>query len=140
MRVLTVLLLVATLVGCQSLTDPLGRQDALEDSQKRYTDFVRWGDLERASRYVDPESREQFLKRLPDFEHIRVTDFDVQDIEYEGEDEVSVVVTYHGFSLLHLVERRFREHQRWVRDPGIKSKWWVTTDLAQVLSEVRGGS
>ena len=140
MRPIAVLLLVSMLVACQSVTDPLGRQEALEDSQKRYTDFVRWGDLERASRFIDPERRDDFLDQIPRFEHFRVTDFDVQDIEYDGEDEVQVVVTYHGFSLLDLVERRFREQQRWVRDPGLSSRWWVTTDLAQVLAELGSGS
>ena len=47
MRWLATLLLLTTLVGCQSFTDPLGRQDALEDSQKRYTDFVRRGHTRR---------------------------------------------------------------------------------------------
>ena len=140
MRAVAVLLLLSMLVACQSVTDPLGRQEALEDSQKRYTDFVRWGDLERASRFIDPELRGAFLDQIPRFEHFRVTDFDVQDIEYDGEDEVQVVVTYHGFSLLDLVERRFREQQRWVRDPGLASRWWVTTDLAQVLAELGSGS
>lgn len=135
-----VLTTLVGLVGCQSFTDPLGRQAALELSQKTYTDFVRWGDLERASRFVDPELRGDFLEHVPDFEHIRVTDFDVMDIEYDGEDEVHVVVTYHGFSLRNLVERRFRENQHWVRDPGMGSQWWVKTDLTEVLDTLRSGS
>ena len=140
MRALTILLLLTSLVGCQSITDPLGRQEALEDAQRRYTDFVRWGDLSRASRYLEPEARADFLDNVSRLEHIRVTDFDVQDLEYDGEDEVHLIVTYYGFSLLTAVEGRFREHQHWVRDPGFKSRWRVKTDLDQVLASLGGGS
>jgi hypothetical protein len=138
--VASALLASVALVGCQSVTDPLGRQESLEASQKQYTDFVRWGELERASKFVDPELRDSFLDQLPRFDLLRVTDFDVQDIEYDGEDEVHVVVTYHGFSLKNMVERRFREEQTWVRDPGLRNRWRVTTDLADVLSDLRSGS
>lgn len=143
MRLLTpfaVSLLLVMLMGCQSITDPMGHQEALELSQKRYTEFVRWGELERASRFVDPELRDDFVSQLPDFELFRVTDFDVQDIEYDGEDEIRVVVTYYGFSLRDMLEHRFREEQQWNRDPGMKGQWWVTTNLIEVLSDLRSGS
>ena len=139
MRVFTLLFLITTLVGCQSFTDPLGRQEALEDAQRRYTDFVRWGDLGRASNYLAPEDRASFLQNVAQLEHIRVTDFDIQDLEYDGEEEVHLVVTYYGFSLLTAVEGRFREHQHWTRDPGLKSTWRVKTDLDQVLASVGSG-
>ncbi|MGH0031874.1 MAG: hypothetical protein ACQGVC_18960 [Myxococcota bacterium] len=45
------------LAGCVSPTDPLGREDALEDAQQRYTDLIRWGELEKAALFVDPEQR-----------------------------------------------------------------------------------
>jgi hypothetical protein len=140
MRVFTILLLLTSLVACQSITDPLGRQEALEDAQRRYTDFVRWGDLGRASRYLEPEARAAFLRNVAQLEHIRVTDFDVEDLEYDGEDEVHLIVTYYGFSLLTAVEGRFREHQHWTRNPGLKNRWTVKTDLDQVLASVGAGS
>jgi hypothetical protein len=140
MRVFAILLLLTSLVACQSITDPLGRQEALEDAQRRYTDFVRWGDLGRASRYLEPEARAAFLQNVAQLEHIRVTDFDVEDLEYDGEDEVHLIVTYYGFSLRTAVEGRFREHQHWTRNPGLKSRWTVKTDLDQVLASVGAGS
>ncbi len=140
MRVFAIVLLLTSLMGCQSITDPLGRQEALEEAQRRYTDFVRWGDLHRASRYLQPDARARFLENVGQLEHIRVTDFDVEDLEYDGEDEVHLTVTYYGFSLLTAVEGRFREHQHWIRDPGFKTRWRVKTDLDQVLAGVGAGS
>ncbi len=46
--------------GCFSLTDPLGREDALEETQREYTKLMRWGEIERASVYVDPALRQEF--------------------------------------------------------------------------------
>ena len=139
-HVLNAFLIALVCSGCASFTDPLGRKESLELAQKHYTDFVRWGDLERASRFVEPDQRDVFLEKAGDLEQIRVTDFDVMDIEFDGEDEVNVFVTYLGFSLITALEHRFREHQRWLRDPGLGNQWWVETDLIDAIAVLRDES
>ena len=137
------LLLIATLtalLGCQSLTDPLGRQQALELSQRNYTNLVRWGDLARASQFVDAELREDFLARASEFQDIRFTDADALDLAYDGEDEVHVTVTYHGYSIRTAMEHRFQEQQTWVRASGLDNQWQVKTNLAEALEVFGGGS
>ena len=84
--------------GCFSLTDPLGREDALEETQREYTKLMRWGEIERASVYVDPALRQEFLSYEDDFEAIHVTDFDIGNIRFEDGNEAIVVVTYHAYS------------------------------------------
>ena len=38
-------------------SDPLSHRHALHWAQKRYSQSLRWGEIERASEYVDPEQR-----------------------------------------------------------------------------------
>ncbi len=111
------------------LSDPLGRQHSLKEAQRDYTKFVRWGDIEAASEYVDPAVREAFLGYGPVFEDLRITEFDISKISYgEGRTSASVRVTYHGYSVASLIEKQIRETHEWVR-PGRGNTWWVRPDL-----------
>ncbi len=62
MRGRLALVVFTLLSGCVSPSDPLGRQDALEEAQQKYTELVRWGDVERAGKFVDPAMRDDFLR------------------------------------------------------------------------------
>ena len=73
-RCLAVLTLLAGMGCASTLADPTGRQTALENAQRRYTQLVRWGEIKRASVYVEPDLREEFLSYEPFFEQIRFTD------------------------------------------------------------------
>ena len=43
------------------LSDPLLREAALNETQRRYSALVRWSAFAKAARYVEPEAREDFL-------------------------------------------------------------------------------
>jgi hypothetical protein len=132
--VLPILLLAA---GCVSPSDPLGRRDALEDAQKRYTDLIRWGDAERAVKFVDPELREQFLAHAGDLESLAISDYDVGEITYGDDDRTAKVdVTYRGFSLKQLVERKVHVTQEWHRVDG--NDWLVRPELEDVVAQLKG--
>ena len=55
--------LAAALAGCVSFSDPLGRQDELEDVQLQYTQALRWGDIDDATEFVEPSLRASFAER-----------------------------------------------------------------------------
>ena len=129
-------LVLTAATGCISLADPLGRQDALEETQQKYTDLVRWGDLEAAERFVDPELREEFRQLAAGFEKLRITDHDVGEIEH-GNRTARVTVTYKWYSIAHLVEHTSRERQEWIRS-GITNNWHVRPQLAVLLAELQG--
>jgi len=123
-------------LGCgATFLDPTGRQQSLETTQKKYTELVRWGDLLRASAYVDPEVRQEFLVVAEQLADLRMSDFDIGEIEYTGEDEVTVVVTYRAWSQTTLIEKQFRETQDWTREEGMKNVWLVRTDLPAVVAD-----
>ncbi len=141
MRWSSALVLVAPLaLGCVMFSDPLQRQAALEDAQRRYTELVRWGDLRQASKFVDPEELNAFLALADALEEIRVTEFDISEIEYDGEREVNVLVTYHGYSLSTFLEHRFSEQQTWYRNSSLKTVWRVRTNLGAAIGVVTEGA
>ena len=135
------LLLVPLLFGTSCLNvlaDPLGRRTALQQTQRSYTKYVRWGDIEAASEFVEPELRDAFLGYASAFEGLRITDFDIGKISYgKGHASATVRVSYHGYSLASLVEKQIRETQEWVR-PGRGNTWWVRPDLDVVVGGIIG--
>ncbi len=123
--------------ACFSPTDPLGRQEALEEAQRKYTDLVRWGDLDRAELFVEPEERPAFQQAARELTNLRITDHEIGEIEY-GEDIAFVTVTYKGYAISHLVEHTSLERQEWVRVAGLKNVWHVKPQLAAVVAELHG--
>jgi hypothetical protein len=142
MRAVRVLGLCALLLvgpsGCVTwFTDPLGRHAAFDDTQRQYTQYLRWGEVEKASSFVDPALREDFLRQAPVFEGLRITDFSMGEVEYRG-DAADVTVTYQGYKLDTFVERKIREQQAWYRE-GASNRWRVRSDVA-VFAEAFGGT
>jgi hypothetical protein len=128
--------------GCAligELADPTGRQKALENSQRRYTELVRWGELERASEYVDPELQNEFLDHAEAFSTIRFTDYESGQLQMdESRMSATAIVVYHAYSLSTLSEKRIRESQEWYRDEKTFIGWRVRPQLRQVISGVTG--
>jgi len=127
-------------MGCAStLTDPTGRFNSLEEAQRRYTKLVRWGELRRASQYVEPELREEFLTYAKVFEKIRITDTDTDEIRLDpGAATASVDVTYHGYAHTNLIERRIFETQSWTRHDGMRNVWLVKPEIDQIVAAFVG--
>jgi hypothetical protein len=129
-----VLLLTA---GCISPTDPLGHRDALEDAQKRYTNFIRWRDAAKAVQFVDADLRAKFLAQAAELETLEISDYEVGEIEYDDEENTAKVeVTYRGYSLAHLIERKIHVTQEWRRIGN--NDWRVRPDLDTVVAQLRG--
>jgi len=125
------------LASCISPTDPLGREEALEDAQKKYTELIRWGDVERAVTYVEEDQRDEFLELADSMEDLHITDFDIGEIDFT-KDKATVTVTYHGYSEAVYVEHSAREVQEWERKEGIENHWFVRSELADVVAELQG--
>jgi len=123
--------------GCISPTDPLGREEALEIAQKKYTELIRWGDVERAVSYVEEDMREDFLELAGSMKDLRITDFDIGEIEFT-KDKATVTVTYHGYSEAVYVEHSAREVQEWERKEGLDNQWCVRPELDVVVAKLQG--
>jgi hypothetical protein len=137
---LTTALIVLSLVsssGCVAMfTDPMGRKAAFDRTQRNYTKFLRWGDVEAAARYVHPEQREEFLDYEGAFEGIRVTDFEVGEVEYgEKNATASIRVTYRAYSLASMLEKKIKETQKWER-LGSSNDWVVRPEIDGLVGQV----
>ncbi len=128
-------------LGCTStatLTDPRGHQNALEESQRKYTQLVRWGEIEKASAYVEPDSQEEFLSYVEAFESIRVTDYETGSLDFgENDETASVDVTYPAYSLVTMLEAKVRTTQEWFRSPETGGGWRVRPELSGILEALQ---
>ena len=133
--VVCALLLVGP-TGCVTwFTDPMGYKAAFDQTQRQYTQYLRWGEIGKASAFVDPSLREAFLQQAPVFESMRITDFEIGEVDYTN-DSAKVSVTYQGYSLDSFVERKIREDQSWYREGS--NRWLVRSDVggfAKVFGE-----
>jgi hypothetical protein len=140
-------LVAASAMACASF-DPLDRRGSLEESQKKYTELIRWGEIDMAAQYVDPDLRDAFLQLAPAFANIRVTDFDVVPIDYDqaerdaagDDDSVAVTVNYFGYSKSTLLERHFRERQEWHRVGSIANTWRVRPEFSELVESMQGAT
>ncbi len=131
-----VALVFITNAGCINVLDPLGRRSALKEVQLKYTQAIRWGDIEKASEFVDPDLRGEFLGLLDAFEKIRVTDYDIGSIQYESSELANVTVTYHAYTMGTFLDRSFREKQVWHR-VGAGTQWWPEPQLEGVFGALK---
>ena len=116
--------------------DPMGRVASLNLAQRKYTNAVRWGDIEEAVQLVHPEMQAEFLSYEGEFHGIRVTDFDVGQLIYgEHQQTATVRVTYHAYSLASMLEREIKEVQKWER-LSARNDWVVRPQLAGLLKQV----
>jgi hypothetical protein len=131
---LVCLLLLAGPTGCMTwFFDPMGYRAAFDDIQRQYMQAIRWGEIEKASSFVDPSLREAFLAQQPALENLRITDFAIGEVTYDS-DTAQVTVTYEGYSLDSFVERKIREEQNWHRAGG--THWLVRTDVTAFTKEL----
>jgi len=129
-------LVVLAGMGCAAtFADPTGRFNSLEEAQQRYTQLVRWGEIKRASAYVEPDIREEFLSYAPAFEQIRITDVDAAEVKLDpSQDTANVDVVYHAYSFATFEEKRAFETQEWTRYDGVKNNWFVRPEISEIVA------
>ena len=121
--------------ACVSPSDPWERGLALKNAQRKYNEALRWGQLEKAAKYVDPEMRSDFLAYSDVFDTLRISDYDIGEVDLDEETlaQAEVEVTYHGYVLPRYIEKRVRDHQVWYRDEESGDEWRVRPELAAML-------
>jgi hypothetical protein len=126
------------LSACVSPSDPWERAEALKQAQRKYSEALRWGNLEKAAKYVDPEMRNDFLALSNVFDTVRISDYDIGEVEMNEETlaQAEVDVTYHGYVLPAYIEKRVKDHQIWYRDDESGNQWRVRPELAAMLDGI----
>ena len=126
------------LTSCVSPNDPWERAEALKVAQRKYAEGLRWGNLEKSAKYVDPQMRGEFLALATAFETVRITDYDIGEVDLDQDTLASaeVDVTYRGYVMPQFLEKKVQEHQVWYRDEASGSEWRVRPQLAAMLDGI----
>lgn len=125
--------------GCMSLIDdPLGRRDDFKATQVKFTQYVRWGKFEEASRFVDPGMRDEFMSCAPKFSDIRFTDYEITRVDIGNEiRSASVDVRYTVYRLSQPFERSVNLTEEWTRDEET-GVWTVKVDIQKLRDTMIG--
>ena len=139
------LLVLAGLMGCADgkvwWNDPKKREWSLIELQKAYTDYVRFGAFDKASRFVDPDMVEEYVKSFPDPELLRFTDYEVTPVVFEDTEQrerATSTVTYQAYRTDTLVITTIVEEQEWYR-VDVWNTWMVRPKFTGLQNLARNG-
>ena len=125
---LTGVLLLPPLAGC---TTAGHQRTVLRETQKLYTQHMRWSDYEKAALFVAPEEREAFLERTDQLGHLRIIDYRVRLMDIEDEVlSATALVSYSAYRRASPVAITIRERQQWLREEGT-GKWHVKSSFEE---------
>ncbi len=124
--------MVAFAANCHKPLDWTDTDGSLHDAQKRYTQLIRWGEVELASSFVNEEQREDFLALSPVLQGVRFTDYEIGSIQYDEEAAV-VWVEYQAYPETTMLSTPIKERQVWRRSRTLGS-WEVEPDIASFLA------
>ena len=125
--------LACTLAACAS--DPTsGKAKALDDALRGYAATVRWGDIEQAESFVDPEYRAAHplssIERSR-FQQVRISGYNEQPPQRTGEDEVRQNVEIVLINENTQGVRSVMDRQVWRYD-ATAQRWWLSSGLPDI--------
>ncbi len=132
-QTLVVAVFACTLAACAS--DPTrGKAKALDDALRGYASTVRWGDIEQAESFVDPDYRTAHpftsIERSR-FQQVRISGYDEQPVQRTGEDEVRQNVEIQLINENTQGVRSVIDRQVWRYD-ATANRWWLSSGLPDI--------
>lgn len=109
-----------SLCGCSGARN---RRQSLQDAVTSYSTAVRWGHIQKASRYVPDKERGAFIARKrAAYQRLRVHEVEVRSVHLNGSQEKARVLLAMSFSVSgnpviqhHIIEQLWRHSPRgWV--------------------------
>ena len=141
MRIPTGILLVVLfgVSGCLArITDPLDRRGHFEDTQTKFTQYVRWGKFQQASQFVNPEIRAEFMSYAPEFSDLRFSEYEITRIDIQdGVRSASVDVRVTAYRLSMPFERSVDLTEEWTRNEAT-GLWTVKVDIRKLHDTLSG--
>lgn len=138
LRAAALALVVAALPACSSMM-AWDRADDFELARERFTQYVRFGDISRASAYVDPEQRDEFMSLEPELSDVRFTEYEVVAVDLDDEARSARVdLRFSGYIMPEMVERNVDLVQEWARDDE-SGEWLVKLEIAKIRRVLAGG-
>ncbi len=126
------LALLALLGGCAiDLNDPYQARDRLKDTQREFTQYLRWGVIEKAAQFVVPEQRAEFETLAPNLTDLRLTDYETLSVETIDENHAKILVRFRGYSMSSPIERTIDIEQDWTFDVEA-AVWMVSLEVGRL--------
>jgi len=125
-------LAIACLGGCANI--PGTEQHLLENTLEHYSTAIRWGNLEEAAAFVDPETLKAHPLTALDIERyhqVRVTTYNEQQAHFVAEHEVHQSVEIGIVNVNTQSARSFIDNQVWHYDTKEK-RWWLVSGLPNI--------
>ena len=101
-------------LGCAPAVD---QALMFKETQRRYTQLIRFTDYERAGRFVAPDVRSEFRDQTRALGDLHFTDYELRDVQNSGSTAIAEVA-YVGYRSSDPVVVTYVEHQEWENDGG----------------------
>ncbi len=122
------LLLAAATLACAAITDPMQHEDIFREKQRKFSQYVRWGNVQGAAAFLVPEQRDEFMALAPQLADVRFSDYEILQLDLnDAMNEASVDVLYTGYRLSYPVSRTMVMKQTWKRTG--TNDWQVEVEL-----------
>ena len=132
-RQLVLAVVLAALAGCATTKS---QEKLLEETLDSYSAVIRWGNIEQAMAYVDPETLKAHPITALDLERyhqVRVTGYNEQPAKRVGENEARQVVEIGLVNLNTQAARAIIDSQLWRFDAKAK-RWWLVSGLPDITA------
>lgn len=116
------------------------RAEDFEECHKRFASYVRWGKIDKASLWVTPDQRVEFLSLAPDLTLLRFTDYEILEVDLDDDARTATVeVRYSGYLANQPIERSIDVLQEWSQDEAT-GEWLVRLDIARLRNGLSGAT
>ena len=129
-----VIAILACSLGACATDNTHGKAKLLDDALRGYAATVRWGDIEQAEAFVDPEYRSAHPLSSIDrsrFHQVRISGYSEQPAQRTGEDEVRQNVEITLINENTQGVRSFMDRQLWRFDSKAQ-RWWLASGLPDI--------
>lgn len=124
----------AVLGGCAIM--PQTEEFLLDETLNHYAGVVRWGNIEEAAAFVDPETLKAHPLTQIDidrFHQLRVSSYNEGSLHHVGEHEVHQTVEIELVNNNTQSARSIIDNQVWRYDPKVK-RWWLMSGLPNITA------
>ncbi len=126
---LILIMTALVLGGCQSLGDKK-KSDALTLALRAYENTLRWGEIEQAYDFLQPEKAK--VAQIPaGLDNIRLTNYEVINPPTPlGENSITQTVLIHYIEQDRQMEKKLTDQQVWEYDPETE-RWYLISKVPE---------
>jgi hypothetical protein len=135
---LAVLALLPLLAACAGFLGAADSEFVFHESQRQYTQDIRWAQYDRAGHFLAPKALDAFHEQTADFGELRFADYQVRAVEMGADGRSATVkVTYYAYLRTSPVALAVDETQEWQKDA--ESRAWLVHNTTFARRQLQPG-